>query len=177
MACSQTALLFLCVSKEEVTKKKTHPGAWPSLAGWVPCASHHFGVAAIDILSCAALRAVHGATPPKWLRCSATQWDQRSKARDKVANPVCAPRTLFNAFCVAEHRRDCEVERQGCRESLAGPWMAHQGGPLNPEKHRATAAGRPRIRLYFFLVPSFFGFGSRRRSTSPIHGVVATQKR
>ena len=129
--------------------------------GLVPCASRQIGVAAIDILSCAALRAVHGATPPKWLRCSATQWDSKSKARDKVAKPVRAKRTLVYAFCVAEHRRDLGVERQGRRESLAGPWMAHQGGPLNPEKHRAPAAGRPRIRLAFFLVPSFLATQKR----------------
>ena len=82
----------------------------------------------------------------------------RSKARDRVAIPVRASALLlliYLAFCVAEHRRDLGVERQGRRESLAGPGMAHQGGPLNPEKHRAPAAGRPRIRLAFFLVPSF----------------------
>ena len=160
MACSQTALLSLCASKEKVTKEKTRPSCAGRLRR-LPCASHHIGVAAMDILSCAALRAVRGATPPIWLRCSATQWDSTSKARDKVAKPVCATRTLFIAFCVAEHRRDCEVERQGCRESLAGPGMAHQGGPYNPEKHRAPAVGRPRIRLAFFLVPSFLATQKR----------------
>ena len=84
---------------------------------------------------------------------------------------------IFTPFCVAEHRRDLGVERQGCRESLAGPWMAHQGGPLNPEKRRAPAGGRPRTRLAFFLVPSFFGFGILRRPTDYIPIVVAKQKR
>ena len=62
---------------------------------------------------------------------------------------------------MAEHRRDLGVERQGCRESLAGPWMAHQGGPLNPEKRRAAAPGLPRIRVGLFSGSVFFGHAKK----------------
>ena len=65
-------------------------------------------------------------------------------------------RALVDAFCVAEHRRDCQVERHGCRESLAGPGMAHRGGPYNTEKHRVSAAGRPRIGWPFFWFRLFW---------------------
>ncbi len=132
-----------------------------------PCSRHHFPAVVIDIL----VEHHSPRHPWRYAREMAAMLGHakgnkiKTKSSRQGAKPVCAQRTIVSldlpAFCVAEHRRDCGVERQGCRESLAGPGMAHQGGPHNPEKHRAPAAGRPRVRLAFFLVPSFLATQKR----------------
>ena len=73
-------------------------------------------------------------------------------------------RALFIAFCVAEHRRDWWVERHGRRESLAAPWMAHQGVPLNPEKRKGTGR-RPATHQAVLFSGSVFFVQAKKMNT------------
>jgi hypothetical protein len=151
----------LCEQRESNQKENT-PKCVAQPGGWVPCASHHLSAAVIDIH----VERRSPRRPWRYAREMAAMLGHANGIEDQKQELATSRETgvrsahhqillTYPAFCVAEHRRDCGVERHGCRESLAGPWMALQGGPHNREKRRAPAAGRPRIRLAFFLVPSF----------------------
>ena len=173
----------LCEQRESNQKENT-PECVAQPGGWVPCASrlwhpaslyllhpcsrHHFPAASIDIH----VERRSPRRPWRYAREMAAMLGHANGIEDQKQELATSRETsvrsahhyillTYPAFCVAEHRRDCAVERHGCRESLAGPRMALQGGPHNTEKHRAPAAGRPRSRLAFFLVPSFLATQKR----------------
>ena len=152
-------------------------------SGWVPCASRHFPAASIDIH-------VERRSPRRPWRYApemaamlghAMGLKIKSKSSRQAAKRVCAQRTIMSfdlpAFCVAEHRRDCGVERHGCRESLAGPGMAHQGGPHNPEKHRAPAKPATQLGWPFFWFCLFWPIKKDEHGGNAVPYVMLRAKR
>ena len=135
---------FSLYEQRRSTQKENTPGCVAQPGGWVPCASRHFPAASIDIH----VERRSPRRPWRYAREMAAMLGHANGIEDQklatsretgVRSAHHQLLLIYLAFCVAEHRRDCVVERHGCRESLAGPWMALQGGPHNTEKRRAPA--------------------------------------
>ena len=144
---------FLLAQKRR-NQKKRQPDAWPAY-GRCPALLTIQGSFRYDILSFVTLRAIHGAPTPGWLRCSATSMGKNNIATSRETGA--RQRALaLEPYAWPSIAGIGGVELQDAAKALTAK-DGRSRRPPDREKHRAPAKGRPRIRLPFFLVPSFLG--------------------